>query len=50
MNNYNLMQLKWILHRFTAVHKQYINICLVYTTQVNSAFGAGWLASSEAII
>ena len=50
MNNYNLMQLKWILRRFTAVHKQYINNCLVYTTQVNSAFGAGWLASSEVII
>lgn len=50
MNNYNLMQLKLILRRFTAVHKQYINICLVHTTQVNNAFGAGWLASSEVII
>ena len=38
MNNYNLMQLKWILRRFTAVHKQYINNCLVYTTKGNSAF------------
>ena len=29
MNSFNLMQMKWILRRFTTVHKQYINICLV---------------------
>ena len=31
-NNYNLMQLKWILRRFTAVHKQYINMFSIHHT------------------